>query len=98
MQRLNVAITRAKFAVWIIGCREVLEKDDEWRQLITYCHNSGGIYTPPGDSAANRGGVSKNRGIDKYSPRVGVSSSSDRRLPRDYSKDSYHNRVDSYNI
>jgi hypothetical protein len=42
-QRLNVAITRAKYAVWIVGCRETLIVDSEWSQLITYCKGIDGV-------------------------------------------------------
>lgn len=42
-QRLNVAITRAKYAVWIVGCRETLMVDSEWSKLIDYCRHVDGI-------------------------------------------------------
>ena len=35
-QRLNVAITRAKFAVWIVGHAETLGADSEWKHLIDF--------------------------------------------------------------
>lgn len=33
-RRLNVAITRAKHAMWIVGHAGVLKQSDEWRELI----------------------------------------------------------------
>jgi AAA domain len=35
-QRLNVAITRAKYAVWIVGHAETLATDPEWKNLIDF--------------------------------------------------------------
>jgi superfamily I DNA and/or RNA helicase len=35
-QRLNVAITRAKYALWIVGNSQTLTKDVEWNELIQY--------------------------------------------------------------
>ena len=35
-QRLNVAITRAKFAIWIVGHAETLSSDPEWKHLIDF--------------------------------------------------------------
>ena len=35
-QRLNVAITRAKFAIWIVGHAETLTSDPEWKNLIDF--------------------------------------------------------------
>jgi senataxin len=35
-QRLNVAITRAKYALWIVGNSLTLQKDTEWNELIQY--------------------------------------------------------------
>ena len=36
-QRLNVAITRAKYAVWIVGHAETLGTDMEWKHLLDFC-------------------------------------------------------------
>ena len=36
-QRLNVAITRAKYAVWIVGHAETLGTDAEWNHLLDFC-------------------------------------------------------------
>jgi len=36
-ERLNVAITRAKFGLWIVGHGECLSNaDSEWRNLVNY--------------------------------------------------------------
>ena len=37
-ERLNVAITRAKYALWIVGHAHTLRRgDQEWRILVNYC-------------------------------------------------------------
>lgn len=33
-RRLNVAITRAKYSMWIVGHAGTLREDNEWRELI----------------------------------------------------------------
>lgn len=43
-QRLNVALTRAKYAVWIVGHGDTLNNDSEWRQLIKYCTDNNCLY------------------------------------------------------
>jgi len=34
VRRLNVAITRAKFCMWIIGDSKHLQQDETWRALV----------------------------------------------------------------
>lgn len=63
-QRLNVAITRSRYALWIVGNSQVLRCDSEWRHLIEYSKNKSSFYValspvfPPqhgGGSTGNRG-------------------------------------------
>jgi hypothetical protein len=46
-QRLNVAITRSRYALWVVGHGEVLRGDSEWRHLIEYSKSKGSYYTAP---------------------------------------------------
>jgi hypothetical protein len=46
-QRLNVAITRSRYALWMVGHGDVLKEDGEWRHLIEYSQNRGSYYTAP---------------------------------------------------
>lgn len=44
-QRLNVAITRAKYALWIVGDIKKLEDGGEvWRHLIDHCQRRRFVY------------------------------------------------------
>lgn len=40
-RRLNVAITRAKHSMWIVGHAGVLKQSSEWRELISDCKRRG---------------------------------------------------------
>ena len=40
-QRLNVAITRSKFALWIVGHVPTLNRDKEWAKLIEFAAKKG---------------------------------------------------------
>ena len=35
-QRLNVAITRSQFALWVVGHFDTLRADSEWASLIRF--------------------------------------------------------------
>lgn len=43
-QRLNVALTRAKYALWIVGHRETLRSDREWAELLRHCDSHRAIF------------------------------------------------------
>ena len=44
-ERLNVAITRAKYAMWIVGHTETLGRDKEtWSDLVNYARENGCIF------------------------------------------------------
>ena len=42
-QRLNVAITRAKYSLWIVGHALTLKQDSEWAALINYAEEKRSI-------------------------------------------------------
>ncbi|KAJ1399465.1 AAA domain-containing protein, partial [Ochromonadaceae sp. CCMP2298] len=47
-QRLNVAITRARYALWIVGHGATLRTDKEWDKLLTHstiCNSSSGSHS-----------------------------------------------------
>lgn len=43
-RRLNVALTRAKYAVFIIGDKKTLKKDKLWRRLIKRIKKNEAIF------------------------------------------------------
>ena len=56
-QRLNVAITRAKYALWIVGHAQTLRQDPEWAALLSFAHEKKSIVRiryPPGLSTSNK--------------------------------------------
>lgn len=40
-RRLNVAITRPKYFLFIVGNAATLSKSDVWNNMICYCQNQG---------------------------------------------------------
>ena len=40
-QRLNTAITRAKYSLWVVGNRNTLITDPEWRRYLDYLVRTG---------------------------------------------------------
>ena len=54
-KRLNVAITRAKSLLVVIGNAKTLMKDDDWRNFIEYCLNNGAIRGVPINGDENKG-------------------------------------------
>ncbi|KAF3006657.1 hypothetical protein E8E13_008270 [Curvularia kusanoi] len=40
-RRMNVALTRAKEALFVIGCPNILGADDAWRTWMTFCERNG---------------------------------------------------------
>ena len=54
---MNVALTRAKFGLIVVGCREVLASDPHWRAFLAFCDRNGlvegdGVGPPAPDGAA----------------------------------------------
>jgi len=65
-QRLNVAITRSRYALWIVGNSEVLSGDSEWKHLVDYSKDKNSFYTAPmpadlnNNSNSSRGAYNNN--------------------------------------
>ncbi|NXF90644.1 SDE3 helicase, partial [Eubucco bourcierii] len=57
-KRLNVAITRAKALLIVVGNPAVLSKDQHWQRFLRYCREQGG-YTgyPYEDESPDEGGL-----------------------------------------
>jgi len=43
-QRLNVAVTRSRYALWIVGHRNTLSNDPEWKYLLDFTLSKDCIY------------------------------------------------------
>lgn len=52
-QRFNVALTRAKALLIVVGNPNILARDPHWQQLLTYCRQNGSYtgcdYEEPDD-------------------------------------------------
>lgn len=46
-KRFNVAVTRAKALLILVGCPEILALDDHWGRLMDYAHQMGGFCGRP---------------------------------------------------
>lgn len=46
LKRMNVALTRAKYALVVIGNAEVFKESEEWKSFVLYCHKHNAIFTP----------------------------------------------------
>lgn len=77
-QRLNVAVTRAKYALWIVGHQQTLQRDPEWRALLDFVRQRNVLFSLQKDQALPMRGDSSNSSA----------------APRDDSRarDDYHNR------
>ncbi|OMJ77296.1 hypothetical protein SteCoe_23165 [Stentor coeruleus] len=53
-RRMNVAITRAKFALWIVGAVKCLEKNKYWEMLVSYCKEKQRVVSCKGFKEARR--------------------------------------------
>jgi len=42
-RRMNVALTRAQYSLWIVGHVPTMEKDDNWRLVIAEARTTGHI-------------------------------------------------------
>ena len=45
VRRMNVALTRARFGLFVVGNRETLRKNDHWGQLIAHAEASGRLVS-----------------------------------------------------
>lgn len=52
--KMNVALTRAKYGLVIIGSREVLADDPHWRRVLDFCYRNGLVA---GEDAEGKGFV-----------------------------------------
>lgn len=83
-RRLNVAITRAKHAMWIVGHAGVLKQSDEWRELINDSRRRGAFIDPSSNPSGNPSGGSKVSKVSTFSSggRGSTTSGSDGGLPQ----------------
>ena len=44
-RRLNVALTRARRALLVVGCRATLSADPVWQSFIEHCDANGLVLT-----------------------------------------------------
>jgi predicted DNA helicase len=44
VRRVNVAITRAKFALWVVASKSCLERNECWSSFINYCSSKGKLF------------------------------------------------------
>ena len=58
-RRMNVALTRARRAVVLVGDPATLREDDTWRTFIHQCTDDGCVLMPPSDSAPEGGASSE---------------------------------------
>ena len=70
-KRFNVAITRAKALLFIVGNPRVLSQDDHWGALLHYCVARGG-YTGCDLPAPLQGGSSTLEDVERLLQRLGV--------------------------
>jgi len=68
-KRFNVAVTRAKALLVVVGSANVLCEDEQWRAFIEYCHQHRAYDGPPlpsiDDSALNGPGAALDRVLDR---------------------------------
>lgn len=55
-RRLNVAITRARRAVVVVGDPDTLARDRHWRAFLRWCERRGAVMAEPGLYVAGGGG------------------------------------------
>ncbi|KAF2757645.1 P-loop containing nucleoside triphosphate hydrolase protein [Pseudovirgaria hyperparasitica] len=79
-QRMNVALTRAKHGLIVLGNREILREDDSWKAWMAFCERNGLVD----DSAVVANGVSLDEGDWEESPDKTAPSTRDgtNRIPR----------------
>jgi senataxin len=97
-QRLNVAITRAKYALWIVGNSPTLKKDIEWNELIQFMRKHKAAVTfgsekatkfPSVGSSSSASSSSSHHNQSKHQQQ-GSSSSSSSKKHHQRSKHQHH--------
>ncbi|KAL1870782.1 hypothetical protein VTK73DRAFT_2506 [Phialemonium thermophilum] len=53
--KMNVALTRAKFGLIIIGSREILQEDPNWRAVLDFCDRNGLVVEEEDKASAMEG-------------------------------------------
>ena len=46
-RRMNVAITRARCACWIVGSAQALGSDANWAALVAHARDTGAFFDAP---------------------------------------------------
>ena len=44
-RRLNVALTRAKFGLWVVGAAKTLNRGEKWGEFLKHCDENGNFKT-----------------------------------------------------
>ena len=52
-RRLNVAITRPRYGLWVVGHRSTLQTSTHWRAFIEHADAAGAITTVGDDPATS---------------------------------------------
>ena len=68
-RRLNVALTRAKRGVIVVGAEKTLATDGHWRGLLDYAVSVGGMVDVPSADADLGALVARPGAVEKRSPR-----------------------------
>lgn len=58
--KMNVALTRAKYGLIVLGKRALLEEDPDWKVFVDFCDRNGLVAGPCTTNSANRRKVSAN--------------------------------------
>lgn len=54
--KMNVALTRAKYGLIVVGKRELLVEDPNWKAFVSFCDRNGLVASPePTDGRSGRG-------------------------------------------
>lgn len=65
--QMNVALTRAKFGLIVIGKREVLSMDENWKAVLSFCDRNGLVTGDNNNNNNNNHTANHNsNGVDTY--------------------------------
>lgn len=77
-RRMNVALTRAKFGLWVIGSVKCLKISQDWRKFVEYCETKGKVkrcqdffevaevFTPDSVLHTFKNGFKRTRKVDNF--------------------------------